>query len=138
MDAETKEKERFVFEQVVLNMSNYKRTMNAKIEHNIANFNKLSDSHKQLLPARRKYFEDQKMAVFQNQEILKLILEDCEANFGFEITGSTIKVSYSSLGSATCLEKNRIRNRFSGSKFRQVTGQGFSGPNFRQESRTVF
>lgn len=70
--------------------------MNAKIDHNIANFNKLSDSHKQLLPARQKYFEDQKMAVFQNQEIIKLILEDCEANFGFEITGSTIKVSNSS------------------------------------------
>ncbi|CBY12209.1 unnamed protein product [Oikopleura dioica] len=86
------EKERFVFEQVVLNMANYKRTMNAKIEHNIANFNKLSDSHKKLLPAREKYFEDQKLAVFQNQEILKLILEDCEQNFGFEVTGSTIKV----------------------------------------------
>lgn len=92
MDIHTKEKERFVFEQVVLNMSNYKRRMNAKIDHNIANFNKLSDSHKQLLPDRVKYFEDQKMAVFQNQEILKLILEDCEKNFGFKVTGSVIKV----------------------------------------------
>ena len=93
MDAQTQEKERFVFEQVVLNMKNYKRTMNAKIDRNIANFNKLPDSHKKLLPNREKYFDDQKMAVFQNQEILKLILEDCEENFGFKITGSAIKVS---------------------------------------------
>ena len=34
--------------------------------------------------------------------------------------------------------KNRLRDRLSGSKSRQATGQGFSGPYFRQESRTVF
>ena len=34
--------------------------------------------------------------------------------------------------------KNRLRDRFSGSKSRQVTGQRFSGRNFRQESRTGF
>ena len=36
------------------------------------------------------------------------------------------------LPSATCLRKNRLRDRFSGSKYRQVTRQGFSGP------KTVF
>ena len=34
--------------------------------------------------------------------------------------------------------KNRLGDRFSGSKCRQVSGQRFSGPNFRQESRTGF
>ena len=34
--------------------------------------------------------------------------------------------------------KNRLRDRFSGSKSRQVAGQRFSEPNFRQESRTGF
>ena len=34
--------------------------------------------------------------------------------------------------------KNRLRDRFSGSKSRQVTGQRFSGANFRQKSRTGF
>ena len=34
--------------------------------------------------------------------------------------------------------KNRLRDRFSCPKSRQVTGQRFSGPNLRQESRTGF
>ena len=34
--------------------------------------------------------------------------------------------------------KNRLRDRSSGSKSRQATGQRFSGPIFRQESRTGF
>ena len=42
------------------------------------------------------------------------------------------------LASATCIQKNRLRDRFSGSKSRQVTGQRFIRPNFRQESRTGF
>jgi hypothetical protein len=35
-------------------------------------------------------------------------------------------------------KKNRLRDRFSSSKSRQVTGQRFLRPNFRQESRTGF
>ena len=42
------------------------------------------------------------------------------------------------LASATCQQKNRFRDRFSGSKCRQVTGQRFYWPNFRQKSRTGF
>ena len=34
--------------------------------------------------------------------------------------------------------KNRLRDRFSSSKSRQVTGQRFSGPNFGQDSRKGF
>ena len=34
--------------------------------------------------------------------------------------------------------ENRLRDRFSGSKSRQVTGQSFSGPNFISEIRTSF
>ena len=36
------------------------------------------------------------------------------------------------LGNLT--SKNMLIDRFFGSKYRQVTGQGFSGPSFRQES----
>ena len=42
------------------------------------------------------------------------------------------------LFSATCLHKKRLRDSFFSSKSRQVTGQVFSGPNSRQESRTGF
>jgi hypothetical protein len=34
--------------------------------------------------------------------------------------------------------KNELRDRFSDSKSKQVTGQRFSGPIFKQESRTGF
>ena len=48
----------------------------------------------------------------------------------------TVKPSLSGIGNLST--KNRLRDRFSGSKFRQVTGQRFSGPKIRQESRTGF
>ena len=41
-------------------------------------------------------------------------------------------------GLGNLFTKNRLKDRFSGSKCRQVTGQRISGPNFRQESRTGF
>jgi hypothetical protein len=43
---------------------------------------------------------------------------------------------YPGLGNLS--SKNRHRDRFSGSKCKQVTGQRFSGPKFRQGKRTGF
>jgi hypothetical protein len=48
-----------------------------------------------------------------------------------------LEVAWSS-GLGNLSTKNRVRDRISGSNSRQVSGQGFSGPNFRQESRTGF
>ena len=50
---------------------------------------------------------------------------------------SEIEVGQST-GLGNLSAKNRLKDRFSGSKSRQITGQGFSGQNFRQESRTGF
>jgi hypothetical protein len=62
------------------------------------------------------------------------------------VTGGKDFLAHAYKSSGTCLlsclgnlfTKNRLRDRFSGSKSRQVTGQRFAGPNFRQESRTGF
>ena len=62
------------------------------------------------------------------------------------VTGGKDFLAHAYKSSGTCLsssldnlsKKNKLRDRFSGSKSRQVTGQRFSRPNFRQESRTGF
>jgi hypothetical protein len=61
-------------------------------------------------------------------------------NMDEDVKNQLIKVTRSNLETwpRQAVFKNRLRDRFSGSKSGPVTGNGFSGQNFRQESRTGF
>ena len=70
----------------------------------------------------------------KEEEILVILTEEDRAK---DTTVSRwLSIFFPGLGNLSI--KNRLRDRFSGSKSRQVTGQGFSEPNFRQESRKDF
>jgi hypothetical protein len=61
-------------------------------------------------------------------------------NMDEDVKNQLIKVTRSNLETwpRQAVFKNRLRDRFFGSKSGPVTGKGFSGQNFRQESRTGF
>ena len=68
------------------------------------------------------------------QDIFKITISSMDLSQPEQII---LQVEYNP-GLDNLSSKNRLRDRFSGSKFRQVPGQGFSGPSFREESRTGF